>query len=170
MPASDGCNSFVRPAAVPRTTSSRSDNFQIFLSLTTGIQGDQIRNDLSAHRELRKTLHGSPTLNETASETNVRAPIGGTARRAIRDPEVPIYLVRHLTGALEELSCFVQLEDESAAMYFNIVHGSKLRRKFTTDRHGTPCEDYLLIATEFRTDGSAHERAIALYDLAENDP
>ena len=83
---------------------------------------------------------------------------------------MPIYLVRHLTGALEEMSCFVQLEDESAAMYFNIVHGSKLRRKFTTDGCGTPCEDYLLIATEFRNDGSAHERAIALYDLTESEP
>ena len=165
MPASDGCNSFVRPAAVPRTTSSRSDNFQIFLSLTTGIQGDQIRNDLSAHRELRKTLHGSPTLNETASETNVRAPIGGTARRAIRDPEVPIYLVRHLTGALEELSCFVQLEDESAAMYFNIIHGAKLRRRFTTEKVGKQCEDYLLIARDFKAPGLMEEREVALFDL-----
>jgi hypothetical protein len=46
---------------------------------------------------------------------------------------MPTYLVRHLAGNFEELSCFVQLEDESAAMYFNIVHGSKLRRKVTTE-------------------------------------
>ncbi|MGZ5872085.1 MAG: hypothetical protein ACXWKP_08235 [Bradyrhizobium sp.] len=83
---------------------------------------------------------------------------------------MPIYLVRHLAGALEDLSCFVQLEDESAAMYFNIVHGLKLRRKFTTDGCGTPCQDYLLIATEFQEDGSAHERTIALYDLTESEP
>ena len=41
---------------------------------------------------------------------------------------IPLYTVRHLAEELEELSCFRQLEDESAAMYFNIVHGAKLRR------------------------------------------
>ncbi len=79
---------------------------------------------------------------------------------------MPSYLVRHLTGSLEELSCFIQIEDESAAMYFNIIHGSKLRRRFTTRGSGKPCDDYLLVATEFQSDGSANERPIALFDLA----
>jgi hypothetical protein len=79
--------------------------------------------------------------------------------------KLPIYLVRHLAGNFEELSCFVQLEDESAAMYFNIIHGSKLRRKFTTENSGKRCEDYVLIAREIRTDGSMEDRAVALFDL-----
>jgi hypothetical protein len=79
--------------------------------------------------------------------------------------KLPTYLVRHLAGNFEELSCFVQLEDESAAMYFNIVHGSKLRRKFTTEDSGKRCEDYVLIAREVRKDGSMEDRAVALFDL-----
>jgi hypothetical protein len=79
--------------------------------------------------------------------------------------KMPTYLVRHLAGNFEELSCFVQLEDESAAMYFNIIHGSKLRRKFTTENSGKLCEDYVLIAREIRTDGSMEDRAVALFDL-----
>ena len=79
--------------------------------------------------------------------------------------KLPTYLVRHLAGNLEELSCFVHLEDESAAMYFNIVHGSKLRRKFTTEHSGRRCDDYVLIAREIRTDGSTEDRAVALFDL-----
>jgi hypothetical protein len=79
--------------------------------------------------------------------------------------KLPTYLVRHLAGSLEELSCFVQLEDESAAMYFNIVHGSKLRRKFTTEDSGKRCEDYVLIAREITTEGSIEDRAVALFDL-----
>jgi hypothetical protein len=79
--------------------------------------------------------------------------------------EMPEYLVRHLAGGSEELSCFIQLEDENAAMYFNIIHGSKLRRRFTTEAAGNACDDYLLIAREFRRDGSTRERAIALFDL-----
>jgi hypothetical protein len=78
---------------------------------------------------------------------------------------LPTYLVRHLAGNFEELSCFVQLEDECAAMYFNIVHGSKLRRKFTTENFGKRCEDYVLIAREIRSDGSMEDRAVALFDL-----
>ena len=31
---------------------------------------------------------------------------------------IPHYIVRHLAGRFEELSCFQQLEDESAALYF----------------------------------------------------
>jgi hypothetical protein len=76
------------------------------------------------------------------------------------------YLVRHLAGGSEELPCFVQWEDESAAMYFNIVHGSKFRRRFTTEGAGNACDDYLLIARELRRDGSTRERQIALFDLS----
>jgi hypothetical protein len=89
-----------------------------------------------------------------------------TFRKSSMASELPTYLVRHLAGNFEELSCFVQLEDESAAMYFNIVHGSKLRRKFTTEDSGTRCEDYVLIAREIRTDGSMEDRAVALFDLS----
>jgi hypothetical protein len=78
---------------------------------------------------------------------------------------MPEYTIRHLEGGTEELPCLIQLEDENAAMYFNIIHGSKLRRRFTTVASGTPCEDYVLIATHYKTDGSAHERAILLFDL-----
>ena len=79
--------------------------------------------------------------------------------------EMPIYVVRHLIENLEEVPCFMQLEDESAAMYFNIMHGSKLRRKFTMEKSGKQCEDYVLIAREIRTDGSMKERTVALFDL-----
>jgi hypothetical protein len=78
---------------------------------------------------------------------------------------LPTYLVRHLAGNFEELSCLVQLEDESAAMYFNIIHGSKLRRKFTTENSGKRCEDYVLIARAVGRDGSMEDRAVALFDL-----
>jgi hypothetical protein len=78
---------------------------------------------------------------------------------------MPVYLVRHLAGGSEELSCCIQIEDECAAMYFNIVHGSKRRRRFTTEPAGNACNDYLLIARDFRGDGSTRERAIALFDL-----
>jgi hypothetical protein len=79
---------------------------------------------------------------------------------------MPIYLVRHLAESFEELSCFIQLEDESAAMYFNIIHGSKLHRRFTTEKIAKPCEDYVLIAKEIGADGSMKERAITLFDMA----
>jgi hypothetical protein len=79
---------------------------------------------------------------------------------------MPEYLVRHLAGRSEELSCLIQLEDESAAMYFNIIHGSRLRRRFTTEGAGNACADYLLIARDLRSDGSTRERAIALFDLS----
>jgi hypothetical protein len=78
---------------------------------------------------------------------------------------MPTYLVRHLAGSFEELSCFIQLEDESGAMYFNVVHGPKLHRRFTTETSGEPCEDYVLIAREIGADGSTKEREIALFDL-----
>ncbi len=78
---------------------------------------------------------------------------------------MPVYTIRHLDGKAEELPCLVQLADENAAMYFNIIHGSKLRRRFTTTSLGKPCKDYVLIARDYKTDGSAQERAITLYDL-----
>ena len=79
---------------------------------------------------------------------------------------MPNYTIRHLAGAREELSCFRQLEDESAALYFNIVHGAKVRRRFTTSESGAPCTDYVLIARENGNDGVIRERAIALFDAS----
>ena len=79
---------------------------------------------------------------------------------------IPHYTVRHFAGGCEELPCFRQLEDESAALYFNIVHGAKVRRRFTTQRSDAPCEDYVLIAREAGTGGAVRERAIALFDAA----
>ena len=79
---------------------------------------------------------------------------------------IPHYTIRHLAGAHEELSCFRQLEDESAALYFNIVHGAKVRRRFTTTRSGVPCTDYVLIAREDGSGGTVRERAIALFDAS----
>ena len=79
---------------------------------------------------------------------------------------IPHYTIRHLAGTREELSCFRQLEDESAALYFNIVHGAKVRRRFTTSRSGTPCTDYVLIARQEAAGGAVEERAIALFDAS----
>jgi len=76
------------------------------------------------------------------------------------------YTIRHLAGGHEELPCFRQLEDESAALYFNIVHGAKVRRRFTTSKPGAPCTDYVLIAREDRIGGAVRERAIALFDAS----
>ena len=79
---------------------------------------------------------------------------------------IPHYTIRHLAGAHEELSCFRQLEDESAALYFNIVHGAKVCRRFTTSKLGAPCTDYVLIARENGNGGAINERTIALFDAA----
>lgn len=79
---------------------------------------------------------------------------------------IPHYIVRHLSGECEELSCFRQLEDESAAMYFNIIHGKKLRRRFTTQGLGQRCADYVLIAREAGSGGFIEEREIALFDAS----
>jgi hypothetical protein len=87
-------------------------------------------------------------------------------QQATRELHMPVYMVRHLEGQIEEVPCLIQLEDENAAMYFNIIHGSKLRRRFTTEALGKPCKDYVLIARDYRTDGSTQERAITLFDLA----
>ena len=79
---------------------------------------------------------------------------------------IPHYVVRRLAGEFEELPCFRQLEDESAALYFNVVHGAKLRRRFTTEKSGKPCADYVLIAQEPGARGDVTERAIALFDAS----
>jgi hypothetical protein len=78
---------------------------------------------------------------------------------------MPLYAVRHLAGSLEEMPCLLQLEDECAAMYFNIVHGARLRRRFTTSRTGRPCRDYLLVARDVDPRGLSAEREIALFEL-----
>lgn len=79
---------------------------------------------------------------------------------------MPHYLVRHVAGQLEELACLVQLEDEYAAMYFNIVHGTKLSRRFTTAKSNRLCEDYLLVARDIKPQGLTEEREIALYEMS----
>jgi hypothetical protein len=79
---------------------------------------------------------------------------------------MPHYVVRHLGGEFEELSCFQQLEDEGAAMYFNIIHGAKVRRRFTTERVGDRCTDYVLVAKEAGTGGFVEEREISLFDAS----
>ena len=79
---------------------------------------------------------------------------------------MPYYLVRHLAKQLEEVPCLVQLEDECAAMYFNIVHGARYRKRFTTATRGEPCADYLLIARDIQSRGLGAEREIALFELA----
>jgi len=79
---------------------------------------------------------------------------------------MPLYVVRHLGGEFEELSCFQQLEDEGAALYFNIVHGAKVRGRFTTEGAGDKCTDYVLVAREAGTGGFIEEREIALFDAS----
>ncbi len=79
---------------------------------------------------------------------------------------IPHYIVRHLAGPFEELSCFQQLEDESAAMVFNIVHGARVRRRFTTQESGERCADYVLVAREPGPGGFIEEREIALFDAS----
>jgi hypothetical protein len=78
---------------------------------------------------------------------------------------MPYYLVRHLAGEFEEVPCLMQLEDECAAMYFNVIHGAKIRRRFTTTESGKPCEDYLLVARDIKPEGLTGEREIALFEL-----
>jgi hypothetical protein len=59
------------------------------------------------------------------------------------------------------------LEDECAAMYFNVIYGAKVRRRFTTEKIGTKCADYVLVARE---EGAAaalvEESEIPLFDLS----
>ncbi len=79
---------------------------------------------------------------------------------------MPDYAVRHRGGRLEEWPCLIQIEDECAAMYFNIVHGAKVRRRFTTEKLGQRCADYVLIAREAGAGGSIEEREIALFNAS----
>jgi hypothetical protein len=80
---------------------------------------------------------------------------------------LPSYGVRRLAGGCEEFCCLQQLEDECAAMYFNVVHGAKVRRRFTTEPIGEHCRDYVLVA---RVDGAGtgalEERHVLLSDIA----
>jgi hypothetical protein len=78
---------------------------------------------------------------------------------------MPYYAVRHLAGQFEEVSCLIQLEDEGAAMYFNVVHGARIRRRFTTEHVGRRCDDYLLVARDIKAPGLVEEREIALFEL-----
>jgi len=52
-------------------------------------------------------------------------------------------------------------------MYFNVVHGAKVRRRFTTEPIGEHCRDYVLVA---RVDGAGtgalEERHVLLSDIA----
>jgi hypothetical protein len=79
---------------------------------------------------------------------------------------MPDYAVRHRGGRLEEWPCLIQIEDECAAMYFNIIHGAKLRRRFTPEKTSKPCEDFTLVAREGRPFGVTEEREITLFELA----
>ena len=59
-----------------------------------------------------------------------------------------------------------QLEDECAAMYFNVIYGAKVHRRFTTEQVGKKCEDYVLVAQEDGTAaGLTEEREIPLFDI-----
>jgi hypothetical protein len=79
---------------------------------------------------------------------------------------MPFYKVCRLAGDLEELPCLQQLEDECAAMYFNVIYGAKVRRRFTTEQIGRKCEDYVLVAQEDGTAaGRREEREIPLFDI-----
>lgn len=78
---------------------------------------------------------------------------------------MPYYVMRHLARPSEEVPCLLQLEDECAAMYFNVVHGAKIRRRFTTAESGKPCQDYLLVASDLKPEGLTEEREIALFEL-----
>lgn len=80
---------------------------------------------------------------------------------------MPFYKVRHLAGELEEHPCLQQLEDECAAMYFNVIYGAKVRRRFTTEQVGRECDDYVLVAQEGGTvPGLLKEREISLFEIS----
>jgi hypothetical protein len=78
---------------------------------------------------------------------------------------MPYYLIRHLAGPFEEVPCLLQLENECAAIYFNVIHGATIRRRFTTAESGKACEDYLLVARDLKPEGLTEEREIALFEL-----
>jgi hypothetical protein len=50
-------------------------------------------------------------------------------------------------------------------MYFNIVHGTRRRRRLTTAKCDKPSEDFLLVARDITPQGMIKEREIALFDL-----
>jgi hypothetical protein len=51
-------------------------------------------------------------------------------------------------------------------MYFNVIYGAKVRRRFTTEQIGRKCEDYVLVAQEDGTAaGRREEREIPLFDI-----
>jgi hypothetical protein len=50
--------------------------------------------------------------------------------------------------------------------YFNIIHGKKIRRRFTTVDCGKPCQDYLLVARDIKLQGLGEEREIALFEMS----
>ena len=79
---------------------------------------------------------------------------------------MPDYAVRHRGGRLEEWPCLIQIEDECAAIYFNVIHGAKLRRRFTTEETGKRCDEFMLVARDYRAFGVAEEREITLFELA----
>jgi len=56
------------------------------------------------------------------------------------------------------------MEDDGAAMYFNIVTGAKARRRFTTESVGDKMQDYVLVAKEAGTGELIEEREIAIID------
>jgi hypothetical protein len=78
---------------------------------------------------------------------------------------MPEYAVRRRAGQLQEWPCLIQIEDECAAMYFNIIYGARMRRRFTTAETGKPCEDFSLVARDCMVSGAAEEREIALFEL-----
>ena len=78
---------------------------------------------------------------------------------------MPDYAVRHRGGRLEEWPCLIQIEDECAAIYFNVIHGAKLRRRFTTEETGKRCDEFMLVARDYRAFGVAEEREITLFEL-----
>jgi hypothetical protein len=89
------------------------------------------------------------------------------ARPMMEQQMMPFYKVRHLAGEFEELPCLQQLEDECAAMYFNVIYGAKVRRRFTTEKISKRCEDYVLVAQEdAAAAGLVEEREIPLFDLS----
>jgi hypothetical protein len=51
-------------------------------------------------------------------------------------------------------------------MYFNIVHGAKVRRRFTTQKSGERCTDYVLVAQEAEPGGRINEREITLFEAS----
>ena len=79
---------------------------------------------------------------------------------------MPDYAVRHRGGRLEEWPCLIQIDDECAAIYFNVIHGAKLRRRFTTEETGKRCDEFMLVARDYRAFGVAEEREITLFELA----